>query len=72
MVFVFLQLSALFAYDIAHVVSNNSIQDYDMVALSPKNVTHKALGASRGIWAASGSPPGVPTVRPSRRGQWSV
>ena len=29
---------------------------------APKNVTYKALGASRGIWAASGSPPGVPTV----------
>ena len=38
---------------------------------APKNVTDKALGASRGIWAASGSPPSVPTVRPSRRGQWS-
>ena len=37
----------------------------------PKNVTYKALGASRGIWAASGSPPGVPTVRRSRRGRWS-
>ena len=40
-------------------------------ALPPKNVTDKALGASRDIWAASGIPPGVPTVRPSRRGQWS-
>ena len=38
---------------------------------APKNVTDKALGASRCIWAASGRPPGVPTVRPSRRGQWS-
>ena len=38
---------------------------------APKNVTDKALAASRGIWAASASPPGVPTVRPSRRGQWS-
>ena len=38
---------------------------------APKNVTDKALGASRGIWAASGKPPGVPTVRPSRRGRWS-
>ena len=38
---------------------------------APKNVTYKALGASRGIWAASGSPPGVPTVRRSRRGRWS-
>ena len=37
----------------------------------PKKVTHKALGASRDIWAASGNPPGVPTVQPSRRGQWS-
>ena len=35
---------------------------------APKNVTDKALGASRDIWAASGIPPGVPTVRPSRRG----
>ena len=38
------------------------------IGLAPKNVTYKALGASRDIWAASGSPPGVPTVRPSRRG----
>ena len=37
---------------------------------APKNVTYKALGASRDIWAASGIPPGVYTVRPSRRGQW--
>ena len=38
---------------------------------APKNVTDKALGASRDIWAASGIPAGVYTVRPSRRGQWS-
>ena len=38
---------------------------------APKNVTDKALGASRCIWAASGRPPGVSTVRASRRGQWS-
>ena len=38
---------------------------------APKNVTDKALRASRDIWAASGSPPGVPTVWRSRRGQWS-
>ena len=40
-------------------------------ALPPKNVTDKALWASQCIWAASGRPPGVLTVRPSRRGQWS-
>ena len=36
--------------------------------LPPKNVTDKALGASRCIWAASGRPPGVSTVLASRRG----
>ena len=49
------------------LLAENSLK----IGPAPKNVTDKALGASRGIWAASGRPPGVPTVRRSRRGRWS-